>query len=146
MNIAEEIVPVILDGQVVELEKSAADLLKAPPVKLTIDGKQVEIARATLQKDPISGESKPRLTTIYDAAQKAGVSIPVLCHRDHMTPVAVCRFCAVDVGARTLVAACHKPVEDGMKVETAAGSPKVKKSGKRSNGTSYYRQSGPPFG
>ena len=128
MNIAEEIVPVVLDGQVVELEKSAADLLKAPPVKLTIDGKQVEIARATLQKDPISGESKPRLTTIYDAAQKAGVSIPVLCHRDHMTPVAVCRFCAVDVGARTLVAACHKPVEDGMKVETAAGSPKVKKA------------------
>jgi len=55
MNIAEEIVPVVLDGQVVELEKSAADLLKAPPVKLTIDGKQVEIARATLQKIPLAG-------------------------------------------------------------------------------------------
>lgn len=128
MNIAEELVPVILEGQVLELEKSAADLLKAPPVKVTIDGTEVEIPRATLEKDPITGATVPRFTTILDAAQKAGVSIPVLCHREHMTPVAVCRFCAVDVGARTLVAACHRPVEDGMKVATAASSPKVKKA------------------
>ncbi|MSR31058.1 MAG: cyclic nucleotide-binding domain-containing protein [Gemmataceae bacterium] len=128
MNIAEELVPVILDGQVIELEKSAADLLKGPPVKLSIDGQEVEIPRATLTKDPVSGELKPRLTTVLDAAQKAGVSIPVLCHREHMTPVAVCRFCAVDVGGRVLAAACHRPVEDGMKVATAATSEKVRKA------------------
>lgn len=30
INIAEEIVPVVLEGQVVELEKSAAELLQSP--------------------------------------------------------------------------------------------------------------------
>lgn len=45
-----------------------------------------------------------------------------------MEPVAVCRFCAVDIGARTLVAACHRPVEEGMKVSTGATSDKVKNS------------------
>jgi len=128
MNVADEIVPLVLDGRVVKLERSAVELLKAPPVKLTIDGKEVEIQGATLFKNPITGELKPKLTTILDAAQKAGVFIPVLCHREHMEPVAVCRFCAVDIGARTLVAACHRPVEDGMKVTTGATNEKVKKS------------------
>ena len=128
MNVAEELFPMVVDGRVVELDRIASDLLKAPPIKITIDGKEVEIARATLSKNPITGELKPKLTTILDAAQKAGVFIPILCHREHMEPVAVCRFCAVDIGARTLVAACHRPVEDGMKVSTGATSDKVKNS------------------
>lgn len=128
MNVAEELFPMVVDGRVVELDRIAADLLKAPPIKITIDGKEVEIARARLSKNPITGELKPKLTTILDAAQKAGVFIPILCHREHMEPVAVCRFCAVDIGARTLVAACHRPVEDGMKVSTGATSDKVKSS------------------
>ncbi len=128
MNVAEELFPMVVDGRVVELDRIASDLLKAPPIKITIDGKEVEIARATLSKNPITGELKPKLTTILDAAQKAGVFIPILCHREHMEPVAVCRFCAVDIGARTLVAACHRPVEEGMKVSTGATSDKVKNS------------------
>ncbi|RLS87728.1 MAG: hypothetical protein DWI08_04920, partial [Planctomycetota bacterium] len=95
MNVAEELFPMVVDGRVVELDRIASDLLKAPPIKITIDGKEVEIARATLSKNPITGELKPKLTTILDAAQKAGVFIPILCHREHMEPVAVCRFCAV---------------------------------------------------
>lgn len=128
MNVAEELFPMVVDGRVVELDRIASDLLKAPPIKISIDGKEVEIARATLSKNPITGELKPKLTTILDAAQKAGVFIPILCHREHMEPVAVCRFCAVDIGARTLVAACHRPVEEGMKVSTGATSDKVKNS------------------
>jgi len=128
MNVAEELFPMVVDGRVVELDRIASDLLKAPPIKLTIDGKEVEIARATLSKNSVTGELKPKLTTILDAAQKAGVFIPILCHREHMEPVAVCRFCAVDIGARTLVAACHRPVEEGMKVSTGATSDKVKNS------------------
>ena len=54
-------------------------------VKVSIDGREVEV---------------PSGTTIYDAAQKLGIKIPVLCHREHMNPVAVCRVCAVDVGER----------------------------------------------
>jgi CRP-like cAMP-binding protein/Fe-S-cluster-containing dehydrogenase component len=128
MNVAEELFPMVVDGRVVELDRIASDLLKAPPIKITIDGKEVEIARATLSKNSVTGELKPKLTTILDAAQKAGVFIPILCHREHMEPVAVCRFCAVDIGARTLVAACHRPVEEGMKVSTGATSDKVKNS------------------
>lgn len=74
MNVAEELFPMVVDGRVVELDRIASDLLKAPPIKLTIDGKEVEIARATL-KNSVTGELKPKLTTILDAAQKAGVFI-----------------------------------------------------------------------
>ncbi len=126
----EEIVPLIIEDHYVEIEKSAAELLKLPPVKLTIDGREVEVPRARLVTDPVSGQPVPRATTIYDAAQKLGVqgSIPVLCHREHMTPVAVCRFCAVDVGGGKLTPACQRPVEDGMKVLTAAKSERVRRS------------------
>jgi CRP-like cAMP-binding protein/Fe-S-cluster-containing hydrogenase component 2 len=126
MSTAEEIVPLVIEGYYVELEKSVAELLKLPPVKLTIDGREVEVPRTTLVTDPVTGERVTKPTTIYDAALKADISIPILCHRDHLTPVAVCRFCAVDVGARTLAAACHRQVEAGMVVKTAATSDKVR--------------------
>ena len=45
MSTSEEIVAYVEDGHVAEVEKSVADLLAAPPVKLTIDGRQVEIKR-----------------------------------------------------------------------------------------------------
>jgi hypothetical protein len=59
--------------------------------------------------------------TIYDAATElvkakkfAKHPIPVLCHREHLTPVAVCRFCVVDVGgpelARCAEIGAHRPV------------------------------------
>src|SRR5262245_52069267 len=117
-NSSEEMVPLVIEDHVVELPKAAADLLKDPPVKLTIDGREVEVPRATLGKDPHTGQPAPRPTTIYDAALKLGIQIPVLCHREHMTPVAVCRFCAVEVGGRVLAAACHRQVDAGMKVQT----------------------------
>ena len=128
INLSEEIVPVVLEGQVVELEKSAAELLTAPWVKLKIDGIEVEMPRATLATDPNTGRKFPRLTTVYDAAVEAKVAVPVLCHRDHMTPVAVCRFCTVEVGGRVLAAACHRAVEPGLDVKTHKTSSKVRKA------------------
>src|SRR4051812_32314071 len=127
-NTAEDMVPLVIEDHVVTMEKSAAELLNMPPVKVTIDGREIEVRRATLGKDPVTGQPVPRPTTIYDAAQKLGIDIPILCHREHMTPVAVCRFCVVDVGAPRLAAACHRQVEAGMKVQTAATSERVRRS------------------
>jgi CRP-like cAMP-binding protein/Fe-S-cluster-containing hydrogenase component 2 len=86
------------------------------PVTLTIDGREVQV---------------PQGTTIYDAAAKLDIAIPILCHREHMTPVAVCRACVVevrdarDVRARVMAPACYRQVEEGMKVATAATSDDV---------------------
>ncbi len=123
-----DMVSVVFDDRVVDLDQNAASLLKKPPVKLTIDGKVVEVPLATLTRDPNTGKDVARPTTIYDAAQKLGIKIPILCHREHMTPVAVCRFCVVDTGPGRLAAACHRQVEAGMVVKTAATSERVKTS------------------
>jgi CRP-like cAMP-binding protein/Fe-S-cluster-containing dehydrogenase component len=72
-------------------------------IELTIDGKTVQV---------------PPGTTVFDAARMNGISIPTLCHLQSQTPVGVCRLCVVDTGARVLGAACVRPVEPGMKVQT----------------------------
>src|SRR5262252_3836030 len=72
-------------------------------IELTIDGKAVQV---------------PPGTTVFDAARLNGVSIPTLCHLQSQTPVGVCRLCVVDTGARVLGAACVRPVEPGMRVQT----------------------------
>src|SRR5918996_4865374 len=83
-----------------------------PTCSVTIDGQQVQV---------------PPGTTLYDAAQAAGIAIPVLCHAPNLQPVAVCRMCVVEVeGARVLQAACIRQAEDGMVVHTQ--SDKVQRS------------------
>src|SRR5215813_9520226 len=73
-------------------------------VTLTIDGRTITV---------------PEGTTIWDAARQLGIDIPVLCHDPRLSPVAVCRVCAVDVkGARVAQAACIRQVEAGMEVQT----------------------------
>lgn len=73
-------------------------------VKLTIDGREVEV---------------PAGTTILDAAKKAGIDIPTLCYHPDLDTKAMCRVCMVEVaGARTLQAACSQPVAPGMVVKT----------------------------
>src|SRR5881628_4087104 len=80
---------------------SASDL-----VELTIDGQPLEV---------------PPGTTIFEAARRSGIAVPVLCHAQHQTPVGVCRVCTVEVkNARVLAAACVRPCEDGMTVATAS--------------------------
>jgi predicted molibdopterin-dependent oxidoreductase YjgC len=57
--------------------------------------------------------------TIYEVAKENGIYIPVLCHHEQVKPVGACRICVVEVEkARTLVASCAMPAEDGMVVQT----------------------------
>ena len=83
---------------------------QATDVTVTIDGRTVTV---------------PRGTTVWEAAQAAGIDIPVLCHSERMDPVGVCRMCVVDVGERVLAASCVRECGEGMTVET--DSPKVAK-------------------
>jgi NADH dehydrogenase/NADH:ubiquinone oxidoreductase subunit G len=62
--------------------------------------------------------------TILQAAQQIGIEIPTLCYSPDLHATGVCRICVVEVeGLRTLVGACHTPVEPGMIIHTH--SPKV---------------------
>ncbi len=80
-------------------------------VKITIDGKQLEVERGT---------------TILNAARGIGIDIPTLCYLDlHPDPMdkapASCRICVVEAeGARNLIPACATPVTDGMKIFTSS--------------------------
>jgi NADH dehydrogenase/NADH:ubiquinone oxidoreductase subunit G len=57
--------------------------------------------------------------TILEAAREHGIYIPTLCYRTELSPIGACRICVVEVtGSRTLVAACHTPVTEGMIVNT----------------------------
>ena len=122
----ENVLAAIVDDHLVE-EKQVAELLNAPAVKLKIDGREVEIRPASYAVNPKTNKPFARPTTIYDAALQAGIKIPILCHREHMTPVAVCRFCVVELeGQYRLAPACQRQVEKGMVVKTIATSDKVK--------------------
>jgi len=59
--------------------------------------------------------------TILEAAQKAGIAIPTLCHHEKLEPYGGCRLCTVEVeaaGRSKLVAACLYPVEKDLVVRT----------------------------
>jgi formate dehydrogenase alpha subunit len=72
---------------------------------LSIDGKTVGV-------DPGA--------TILQAALRAGVSIPTLCHDDRLHPYGACRLCMVEVEGppRRMVPACTTPAGEGMVVRT----------------------------
>lgn len=75
-------------------------------VKLTIDGREVEVVPGT---------------TIYEAANKLGVSIPAFCYDPGLAVHAACRICVVEVEkARALVASCAAPAVPGMVVRTSS--------------------------
>ena len=57
--------------------------------------------------------------TVYEVAKAHGIYIPVLCHHPQIKPVGACRVCVVEVEkARSLVASCAMPAEEGMIVHT----------------------------
>ena len=77
--------------------------------KLTIDGKEIEVAAGT---------------TIIQAAEKLGISIPRYCYHEALPVSGNCRICMVEVEKQPkLQIACYTPVADGMVVFT--NSPKV---------------------
>jgi NADP-reducing hydrogenase subunit HndD len=75
-----------------------------PEVTLTIDGQEITV---------------PEGTTILDAAQQAGIEIPVICYHDATTSNGLCRICVVDVNkGRLLQPACIVACQNGSAVET----------------------------
>ncbi len=110
-------------------------------VTVTIDGREVRVPKAVPLRDALGNfirdaESNkiPRATTIYDAASEVfsrdelRERIPVLCHQEHLNPVAVCRMCSVHLKKKDerrpsakLFPACQHLVQDGMIVTTRHG-------------------------
>jgi len=85
-------------------------------ILLNIDGRDVEATEGM---------------TLLEAAQRAGIAIPTLCHHEKLDPYGACRICTVEVevrGRTNLVAACLYPVEKGLVVRTR--SEKVDKARK----------------
>ncbi len=61
----------------------------------------------------------PQGSTILEAARYAGINIPTLCFLKDMNEIGACRICVVEVkGARSLVASCVYPVNEGMEIIT----------------------------
>ncbi|MEG2098028.1 MAG: NADH-dependent [FeFe] hydrogenase, group A6, partial [Pseudoflavonifractor sp.] len=61
----------------------------------------------------------PAGTTVLEAARSAGIKIPSLCFLKEINEIGACRICVVEVkGARSLVASCVYPVNEGMEVFT----------------------------
>lgn len=73
-------------------------------VKLTIDGKPIEV---------------PEGTTILNAARMSGLEVPTLCYHKDLNPTGNCRICVVEVtNQRFLQASCVTAVTEGMEVRT----------------------------
>ncbi|BDG59236.1 2Fe-2S iron-sulfur cluster-binding protein [Caldinitratiruptor microaerophilus] len=73
-------------------------------VTLTVDGRPVTV---------------PAGSTLREAAQAAGVHVPVLCWHPQVRTGSNCRVCVVEVaGNRTLVPSCSRQAEPGMEVRT----------------------------
>ncbi|MDE2749154.1 MAG: 2Fe-2S iron-sulfur cluster-binding protein [Chloroflexota bacterium] len=73
-------------------------------IKLTLDGEEIEITKGA---------------TLLEAAQQAGVDIPVICYHEATSPNGLCRICVVDVdGGRVLQPACVAECQADSTVET----------------------------
>ena len=74
--------------------------------------------------------SVPKGSTILEAANYAGITIPTLCYMKEINAIGACRICLVEVkGARGMAAACVYPVTEGMEIFT--NTPKVIESRKK---------------
>lgn len=72
--------------------------------KVTIDGKEYEVADGSLILEAVMGE---------------GIHIPTFCYQKRLTPLASCRMCLVEIeGQPKLAPACVTRVADGMVVNT----------------------------
>ncbi len=74
-------------------------------VKVNIDGVEVTV---------------PEGTTIYEAAKRVGINIPVFCyHPEIKEKLGACRICLVEVeGLKDPVPSCSTPVKEGMQIKT----------------------------
>ncbi len=78
------------------------------------------MSKVLLKIDDREVEAKEGMT-ILEAAQKAGIDIPTLCHHEILEPYGACRFCIIEIEKRgrvSLVASCLYPVENDLIVRT----------------------------
>src|SRR3981081_4657166 len=81
-------------------------------VPVTVDGRELEVAPGS---------------TLREVCAEVGGEIPTLLFNPNFSPANACRLCVVEVvGARTLVPACSRAVEPGMRILT--GSERVRLS------------------
>lgn len=76
----------------------------ASKITLTLDGHTISVSPGT---------------TIWEAARRLDIAVPVLCHHPRLRPTGICRLCVVDVGGRVLTASCVRECEPGMRVQTS---------------------------
>jgi NADH dehydrogenase/NADH:ubiquinone oxidoreductase subunit G len=60
-------------------------------------------------------------TSVLNAARKAGIVVPTLCHHEALEPYGACRLCVVEVfqhRKRRVVTSCSLPSESGMEIFT----------------------------
>ncbi len=78
-----------------------------PMIKLTVDGKVVEV---------------PAGATILDAAKAVGSRVPTLCQDNKLHPFGACRICLVEVDGtpRKFTPSCTTPAADNMVVRTTS--------------------------
>ncbi len=81
-------------------------------VSVTVDDRKVEV---------------PKVTGLVEAAQAAGIEIPVFCYEPRLgPPVGACRMCLVEIeGMPKLQAACTLTVAPDMVISTSATSEKA---------------------
>lgn len=61
----------------------------------------------------------PAGSTVLEAARLADIEIPTLCFLKEINEIGACRICVVEIkGARTLMASCVYPINEGMEVWT----------------------------
>jgi NADH-quinone oxidoreductase subunit G/NADP-reducing hydrogenase subunit HndD len=73
-------------------------------IKMTINGRELTV---------------PKTYTVIEAAREADIDIPHLCYHPDLSHEGNCRVCVVEVeGAKSLVASCVYPVNEGMVVRT----------------------------
>lgn len=73
-------------------------------INLTVDGVQIEVDQGT---------------TVLEAADKAGIYIPTLCHHPDLPPFGACRMCIVEIEKmRGFPTSCTTPATEGMAVST----------------------------
>lgn len=77
-----------------------------PEFNLQIDGRAVRVEQGV---------------TVLEAAKRAGVTIPTLCHHEELASYGGCRLCIVEAegkGGARLVVSCVHPVDEDLVVKT----------------------------
>ena len=151
----DEVLSRDVDGRLIRAEKPTHDRL-AGIVTLRVDGKPVAVHEATPWVDDqgrvrtdSEGRPLPRWTTLYDAivqrytpeaddanpVPESDNPVQLLCHQEHLDPVAVCRVCSVllSKGGKAeprLVPACKRPIPPHLEVHTARSQELVRITGR----------------